>query len=184
MLQNAIAQVFKGSFERITGAIKGIDNYHAYIHEGKFFTHATKFTLTTGAVTKFTIVTPATPFVHYRPMNIITSVDAVSAIFYEGSSGNSGGTSLTMVNRNRNSGIAATSILKSGVTVTSNGTQISQLYMPGSTGNGQSRSGTQLSGNNEWVLKPSTVYTIEFTNGSSASNTIFIEFQWYEEASA
>ena len=167
--------------ERVTDAQKIIDNDHAYIHAGKLFTHATHFDLLTAASTKFTFLTPATGYIHYRPVNVVSSVDKLTVNFYEGSSGNSGGSVITPINRNRNSSAVSGAVFKSGVTVTTNGTKLTETYMAGSTGIGQARSGAQLSSSNEWVFKPNTLYTFEFINGSTAKNTIFAEFQFYEE---
>jgi len=169
------------TFEFLTGAVKIIDNDHAYIHQGKYFTRATKFTLASGASIKFTLQTNSEKVIHYRPINIRTSADNLSGFFFEGSSGASGGTALVPSNRNRTSTVTTDSILTQGATVTNNGTQISELFIPGSTGVGGTRTGSDLSGTNEWVLKPDTLYTIVLTNGSSGNNTIFLEFQWYEE---
>lgn len=177
--QTQIAELQK---ERVTDALKTIENDHAYVHAGKLFSYAVKFDLLTTASTKFTFVTPVTGYVHYRPVAVNTSADKLTINFYEGSSGNSGGSAITPVNRSRISTIASTVVFKSGVTVTTNGTKLTEAYLPGSTGVGQARSGTQISGSDEWVFKPNTVYTFEFINGSSSTNTVFVDFRWYEEA--
>lgn len=127
-------------------------------------------------------MTPATGHIHLRPLAIVSSADKLTMSFYEGSSGNSGGTAITPINRNRNSALAAAVVLKSGVTVTTNGTKLTESYLAGAEGIGQTRTGAQLARTNEWVLKPSTVYTYELINGSDATNTVFVEFQWYESA--
>lgn len=181
MLPNTTAIKLDNVFENLTGAIKQIDNDQHYIHSGKFFTAFSLVTITSGSTLKYTLVTPATGTIHYRPANITSSADQLTINLYEGSTGNSGGTAITPTNRNRNSSTATVILLKSGVTVTTNGTIIQKAYIPGATGTGGTRSGASLSGINEWVLKPSTVYTFEFINGSSASNVVFTEFQWYEE---
>ena len=181
MLQNNTNAKLTNTFEQFTGAVKQIENDHAYIHQGKYWTRTTKFTLATGASIKFTLQTNSEKEIHYRPMNIRTSADKLSGFFYEGSSGASGGTVLTTSNRNRQSTNTTDVVLTQGVTVTTNGTQISELYIPGATGVGGVRTGDDLSGNNEWVLKADTLYTILLTNDSEGDNVVFIEFQWYEE---
>ena len=166
-----------------TGAQININSDHSYIHQGKYFTVTHKVDILAGATNKITFLTGAAKEIHYRPVNIITSVDKLTFNHYEGSSGNSGGSVLTPVNRNRK--LEATALtdvaVKTGVTVTTNGTLISTAYIPGSTDVGGVRNGDTLSAENEWVLKPSTLYTLEFINGSAAANTVWIELHWYEE---
>jgi len=176
-----LTQIGESELDRFTGSKKVIDSDHAYIHDGLFYTVAQRATLATGATAKFTFLTPAAGYIHYRPVNIATSADKLTVNFYEGSSGNSGGSALTPVNRNRNSNRATGVVFKSGVTVTTNGTKFSEAYIAGATGTGGTRTGAQLSASNEWVLKPSTIYTWEYINGSSGDNVVFSEFQWYEE---
>lgn len=167
--------------ELITGAKKIIDSDHAYIHQGKYFTAAFLLTIATGATNKVTFKTNSAKEIHYRPANVVSSADKLTFNFYEGSSVDSEGSAVTPTNRSRKLATATDVVVKTGVTVGTNGTQISTAYIPGTTGIGGVRSGQQLSGNNEWVLKANTLYTIEFINGSSDTNSVFVELQWYEE---
>lgn len=181
MLQNQLHNKFVNAFEWLTNALKVIDNDHAYIHQSKLFTVTFKLDITTGATAKATFLTNSVKQIHYRPANIVTSADKLSINVYEGSTVASGGTAVTPVNRNRHAVVATDVVVKTGVTVGTNGTLIQTVYMPGGTGVGQARSGSQLSANNEWVLKESTLYTYEFINTSTETNTVWVELQWYEE---
>lgn len=181
MLQNQLHNKFMNTFEYLTGAVKIMDNDHAYIHQGKYFSVTYQLTILTGATAKVTFLTNSDKSIHYRPASIVASADKLSLNVYEGSSGASGGTALTPLNRNRQSIIATDVVIKTGVTVTTNGTLIQTAYLPGSTGVGQSRAGASAGGTNEWVLKTDTLYTYEFINGSTESNVVWVEFQWYEE---
>lgn len=167
--------------ERVTEATRVIDTNHAYIHEGKMFNCAFRNILLAGATRKITALTPANKYIHYRPIDIMTSADKVTVNFYENSSGNSGGTSKTIINRNRTSNKVSESVIKDGETVTTNGNLISGVYLPGSTGVGQIRTGNVVTGADEWVLKQNTLYTLEIINGSDSSNDIGVNFHWYEE---
>ena len=183
MSQVRTTEVLSTAQEALTRALKTMDNDHAYIHQGKYFTAITKNTLQAAAVLKIQFKTPlvAAGYVHYRPALIVSSKDSLTVKFYEAAEGLAGGVAVTPVNRNRNSTEVSGVTLKVGVTTTGNGTQISEAYIPGATGVGGTSSGNMLSASNEWVLKPNTEYLIELTNASAAANDVLAELQWYEE---
>lgn len=86
-----------------------------------------------------------------------------------------GGTPITVVNRNRNIAVpAGTMTVSSGVTST-NGTLIESHFVGAGTrgsGSGGSR--------DEWILKPSTVYRIDLT-GLAAGTDAILHLNWYED---
>ena len=175
---------FADASERITSAIRTIETEHSYIHEGIFFESFNKFTLAGGATRVVTIKPAAGTYLHYRPTNLVTSADKVTIEFYEGATVTAAtGTAVTPSNHNRNSALTSGVTLLDAPTVTADGTKIAQVYIPGATGTGGTRTGASAGvSNSEWVLKPNTVYMIKVTNGSSGSNDIQINFQWYEES--
>ncbi len=174
--------------ERITDALRSITTDHAYIHDGKLFTVPVFISaLAAGATSKITFTTPATAtgkYTHYRPANIVTSGDKVTVNLYEESSGDSGGTAVTPINRLRVHPIASLTEVKTGVTVTTNGLLIDKAYVGGGVGTGQARSGSETQAENEIVLKQETLHTIEIINGSGSANNIFVMLKWYEEDNA
>ena len=169
--------------ERITSAIRTIETEHSYIHEGIFFESFNKFTLAGGATRVVTIKPTAGIYLHYRPTNLVTSADKVLIEFYEGATLTAAtGTAVTPSNHNRNSTLTSKVTLLDAPTVTANGTKFAQVYIPGATGTGGTRTGQSAgTSGSEWVLKPNTQYMIKVTNGSSGSNDIQVNFQWYEE---
>ena len=175
---------FADASERITSAIRTIETEHAYIHEGIFFESYNKFTLAAGATKVVTIKPAAGTYLHYRPTNLVTSADKVTIEFYEGATVTAAtGAAVTPSNHNRNSALTSKVTLLDAPTVTADGTKFAQVYIPGATGTGGTRTGASAGvSNSEWVLKPDTVYMIRVTNGSSGSNDIQINFQWYEES--
>ena len=184
MKSNGIFINFADASERITSAIRTIETEHAYIHEGIFFESYNKFTLAAGATRAVTIKAPVGKYLHYRPANLVTSADKVTIEFYEGATVTEGtGTAATPSNHNRNSTLTSGVTLLDAPTVTANGTKLAQVYIPGATGMGGTRTGASAGlSNSEWVLKPNTVYMFRVTNGSSGSNDIQINFEWYEES--
>jgi hypothetical protein len=66
-------------------------------------------------------------------------------------------------------------------TVTVEGTRIADVYLPGTVGAGQTRSGESGGGgDNQWILKPNTTYVYKFINGSTASNIVQLNEIWIE----
>ena len=179
-----IKNAFVTAIERITGAFRTIETEHAYIHEGIFYESYNKFTLAAGAKRVVTIKPATGTYLHYRPTNLVTSADKVTIEFYEGATVTAAtGTAATPSNHNRNSTLASKVTLLDAPTVTADGTKFAQVYIPGATGTGGTRTGASAGvSNSEWVLKPDTVYMIRVTNGSSGSNDIQVNFQWYEES--
>ena len=175
---------FADASERITSAIRTIETEHAYIHEGIFFESYNKFTLAAGATRFVTLKAPAGVYLHYRPTNLVTSADKVTIEFYEGATVTANtGTAVTPSNHNRNSALTSVVTLLDAPTVTANGIKFAQVYIPGATGIGGMRTGASAGeSESEWVFKPDTQYAIKVTNGSSGSNDIQINFQWYEES--
>ena len=175
---------FADASERITSAIRTIETEHSYIHEGIFFESYNKFTLAAGATRLVTIKPAAGTYLHYRPTNLVTSADKVTIEFYEGATVTANtGTAVTPSNHNRNSALTSVVTLLDAPTVTANGIKFAQVYIPGATGTGGTRTGASAGeSESEWVFKPDTQYAIKVTNGSSGSNDIQINFQWYEES--
>ena len=169
--------------ERITSAIRTIETEHSYIHDGIFFESYNKFTLSASATRLITLKTPAAKYLHYRPTGLVTSADKVTIEFFEGATVTPAtGTAATPSNHNRSSALTSGVTLLDAPTVTANGTKFAQVYIPGATGTGGTRTGQSAgTSGSEWVLKPNTQYMIKVTNGSSGSNDIQVNFQWYEE---
>ena len=156
-----------------------IEYSHHKIHEGQFFSAgeiaqsiASAGTLTYGIQT-------GSKTVHITPAYISTSADKMTFQVYEDST-YTGGTAVTAINRNRNFTNAPTMTGVKAPTVTVNGTLISQDYLAGATGVGQTRAGQIANTDNEIIFKPNTKYVIIYTNGSSSANLLTWSFSWYE----
>lgn len=181
--ENSIA---RNIIERVTGAVKGIDNDHAYIHFGGLFTAYTKNTLEAGGVRHISFKTPInTKYVHYRNETVSTSADKVTIELYEDATVTAGtGTLKTPINHRRIAPHESMSLVRDGVTVTAEGTLIGQSFIGGGEGAGQNRAGQEISEKNEKVLKPDSMYVVKIINGSTTSNIIQCNPMWYEEDDA
>lgn len=182
--ENDEAVNIASAVERVTNGFKTIEVEHANIHEGLFFESYNKFTLAAAGTRFVTIKTPIGVYLHYKPTNLVTSADKITIEFFEGATVTAAtGTSTSPSNHNRNSSNASGVTLLDAPTVTANGTKFAQVYIPGATGIGGTRTGASAgTSGSEWVLKPNTQYAIKVTNGSSGANDIQINFQWYEES--
>lgn len=168
--------------DKLTSYLVALTGDHSEIHDGSAFS-ANYFisALASSGTFKISLTTPATKYVHFRPVNISTSGDKVTVNVYETPTITVAGTLVASANRNRNSSAVAGTVIKQGVTATANGTIIDTVYLGGGTGIGQTVSGSSLNQDNEIVLKPSTAYIIEVVNGSAAANNIMVKVLFYEE---
>ena len=148
------------------------------VHEGESFiaqyvdaaldTNVVKFQLTVGAYA-----------VAIRAPHLKWSIDiyngAARLDFYEGGSSISGGSAMTVYNRNRAIAVPASAMtLKSGVTATGTTLLESGFVGAGSRGSGAGEA------RDEWVLAASTTY-IMYLTGLSAGTDAVLHFEWYED---
>jgi hypothetical protein len=156
-----------------------IDERHRRVHRGNMFSNSHLMNMTGISTHNVTGLTPATGTIHFQISNFASVFGNVTVDFYEGSSPPVGSTPLSSYNRNRNSTAVATIVVSHDGTISALGTLLSKGYIPGSTGIAGTGAGGQVTDDTEWILKPSTYYTIQITN-PSASNTINISYVWYE----
>lgn len=167
--------------ETLTGAVKVIDNDHAYIHQGKGFSLSRKTTLSAGTSAYIHLVTSADKWVHLRPALISTDADKVDVILYEAPTTSADGTALVCLNRDRSSLVASETSVYHSPVVTADGTQLEDIYLGGGTGTGGNRSGSQTGGPLEWILKKSTHYVYKIMNNGTGTVNVGLDLFWYEE---
>jgi len=170
--------------ESLTMAVRVITTDHSYIHDGIGFSANDKRTMTPGQTAKISIKTPSSAlgtFIHFRPAEIITSGDNLTATLYEDNSEVTAGGTITAYNRNRTNSYSSQLTLKSTATITTAGTAIDAYYVGGGTSGGKNSLGAEISSEHEIVLKQNSNYSLVVYNGSTSSNTVFIKMFWYEE---
>ena len=103
-----------------------------------------------------------------NPVFSVSGLSAGNAIgyMYEGATV-SGGTSLTIINRNRASTIASKGVAIANPTVTSTGTTILQEILTGGVGK---KGGGGEAGGNNIILKGLTTYLFRLTNADTNNN--------------
>ena len=164
----------------VTDAWRNISVEHNNIHEGVFFEYPIVTDIAASGTYVVGFKTPADKYVHYRNEKFSASGEKVLISLQEGAT-ISGGTTVSAINHNRASDKTASTIVKTAVTLATAGTTISIGYVPGGTAKGGNRSGGETSQENEYVLNPNTQYVVRIANGGSATCTVVVSPQWYEE---
>lgn len=86
-----------------------------------------------------------------------------------------GGTAGAINNKNRNSATTPTAAITEGVTMATPGT-----HLEGDYASGTKQSGGGASIEEEWILKPSTIYLFLVRNDSIGAANISFHLEWYE----
>ena len=146
------------------------------LHEGEeYYSQDVQLAMTLTSV-KYGLTVPAFANTIQAPHMIVeanTYNNAARVDVYEAATF-TGGSAMTVYNRNRNSSNVAGATLKTGVTST-NGTLIFSFF----AGSGAKAAGSNSSGS-EWVLKSNTIYRIDVTAQTNPTDCI-ISFNWYED---
>lgn len=180
----ATVKTDKSQVDRFTGFAATVSSDHSYIHDGIGFTYSG----TTGSVSAagtYTVsfVTPAADvgYIHWRPTGLSSTANTLQMRLAEGSTV-TGGTPATPRNRNRNSKKTSNVSVSYGVTLSAEGT-ILEYAQVGAGSNAANATGGGSDGSNlEWVLKPSTTYSLRFENVGSTTATVgYFNLFWYEE---
>lgn len=163
-----------GCVDPRSNSIRNIDEEHALIHDGKLFSFSTVFTSLAAAGTKSTVFN--VPAGSYPHLSFLVVADQPTLVeLFTGTTATAGA---NVVGKNKNQASTITPGLGVDITATSitDGTAIYQQQVPAIADVG----GT-LRSNLEWILAPSTKYSLKVTNkhASTASN-VSIEITWYE----
>lgn len=151
-------------------AVKVIDIPHAEIHSGNSF-KAYQRQASLGITTvKYSVKVGADAMHFILDLNAYNG--SIRVDFYEGSTF-TGGTPLTVQNRNRTSTNISAAVITSGVTST-DGTLLDEVFI-GAGG----RAGAGERGESEWILAPNTTYRVDLV-GLVAGTQAIIGFDWYE----
>ena len=157
---------------------------HHQIHEGEAFSYWFNVSAATTASGAWYISTSSGVYPHIRITGIATSADKVTIKLYETVTSDSGfSASASPIARNRNVTGSAGYVIKtgSGAIVTTSATELDRHYIGGGTGVGGAKSGSTSAQDEEFVLKPETVYALHYHNGSSGDNVINVRIFSYLE---
>ncbi len=171
-----------GPYDPISRIPVFIDYAHHQVHEGETYSvvqligtvanDANKdYRITTGSVT------PTTRTPHWVHEVIADSSSEV--YFYEASTGGTvtGGTAMTVQNRNRNSTNVAVTAVYENPSVTATGALLWVGMLTGSK-NAVGSSDRSL---DEWDLKPSATYLLRVTSRNAQGSKVVVRMNWYED---
>lgn len=177
----ALTQQTSDDQQVITGSNRPLINVavnHQRLHEGRAFF---AYYVTTSAApledgASINIVFAAGPGV-YPHVTIGAFCGGNSRLFlYEGAS-STGGTSFTPIKRNRTTSTTSNVAMVVNATITANGTELYQEFLPGGV---KTRAGGGGGESLEYVLSSLTNYLVRLTNTSGAAQTAGIQLEWYE----
>lgn len=158
------------------GANRPVVNAHTQIHHGGMFTADHVVTsLANNGVINLVMTTPADDWPHIT-INAAIGGDGLLQI-YEGTVF-TGGTPVTSVNHKFYSANIAGETIVHTPTITNDGTNKIDHYIPGGTG--ERAVGGVGGRDEEIILKPSTSYLFRLTNVSGLSRRAAIDLMWYQ----
>ncbi len=169
----AIAEV--GSLSKALAVVTAI---HKRVHDGGMFQldRVVEAVADDGTI-ELLVQVPAATQVHLR-FAAAAAGDARISIF-EGTTFSDAGTAMTAVNRNRVPTISTPgSVVTHTPTVTGDGTELSDVLIPG--GSGGNASGGTDDGFQEWILAASTDYLVRLKNISGGAAHLGLQLNWYE----
>lgn len=174
-------KIHESHTDRLTSAPLSMSTDHSYIHHGKAFTLSGKSgSVAAGSSATISFRTPATKYAHWRPAVWSSTANLGELRIAQGSTF-SGGSAATVYNRNHNSSKVSGVVIKTGVSLTVEGT-VKYYDTVGTGGNHTTRAGGGGGENHELVLKPDTEYTLTFSNIGATTATVFYwQLFWYEE---
>lgn len=166
-----------------TNAILVVDYAHHEIHDGSSYRADVLETVGSGNTLSLSITTPAGPKQCHMLFEVETG-NSANVVIYEGTSLTANtGNAVTPRNANRNVADGSTAVVKSQATINTTGATILHSMFTGQPGaNPGAADGGSASTRHEWILKPSTTYSVILTEIATTSQLMRIEFDWYEHA--
>lgn len=160
-----------------TGASVGIDYAHSEIHSGNHYKAGKQnISLNQDDTIELLFVAPDTTTWAHWVLVAQTTGQCVIQV-YEGTTTSDNGTSITPINRNRNSSNVATVAVYYAPTVTDDGTKIAERWLGGF--GFKEASSSEYRGNKEFILKRNTKYLVRLTAINDSIKGV-IGGDWYE----
>ena len=161
-----------------THAIETISYEHHELHGGSAYSigiSTTDLGAETGDQLQFTFTTPNTAKWCHMLCNAYGSGEIYYTMREAPTGGMTGGTSVTPLNRNRNSSnVSILTDMKKGATAATGGTLLDEQYV----GAGTNRIAGNTRGTQEWVLKANTIYAFRVYDTSAIQ--AYLHLDWYE----
>jgi hypothetical protein len=159
-----------------THTLQTIDYAHHEVHAGSHFMYTDSFELGSAATQDYLIVTPDTTKWAHMLFDMDASAIAMFQLYED--STHTSTDAQTTGNNNRNSDVAATTLIYKGSSTDTEDGNLIHEYKGGSATN-QSRSASLARNDSEIILKQNTTYTLRYTS-YAASNLCNLRLEWYE----
>jgi len=156
-----------------TNSLQIINYEHHEIHGGSHYYIEGTATLGNGGTLYVKLVTPNTTKWSHFGWRIISSGILTTTLVEDPTGGMTGGTGITPLNNNRNSGNTSGMTITSGTTACTGGTQISVEAFGSKSGGGA------INRSDELILKQNAIYCRTFISGT-AGNIVSFKASWYE----
>jgi hypothetical protein len=158
-----------------TDGLITIDAVHSEVHKGDGFSHTEKHAIANGASFDVLMINPAGNRPHFRSLTIADGAPMDVELF-EGTTVSANGSTMGVLNTDRNSANTNNMTLFSGPTITDDGSLIEFNFVVGDRKAG----GTAESPVLEWILKEDTNYLLRVTNNSGGASDFAHNLFWYE----
>lgn len=173
---------FNEPLDPVHGVQAVIEADHYQIHKGKFFhvSHDAGTVANSGTFV-WHLLTGANTYPHVRNLTIKSDDGPVEIVLREGVTVSDNGTGLTEVNLNRNSSRVSGMTVFHTPTISEAGTQIEFIRIPATGGFlSGATGGVGNEAVTEWILKPSTSYSITATNNAGGNADLALSVMWYD----
>ena len=148
---------------------------------GNLFRAFGKFTAIAAAATVNVQIKTGAKSLYVTAINIAPDAEQITTSLIEDPTITDGTTEVISYNANRNSVIVPTATFYNDPSAISGGTKIEELFLPGSAGVGQTRSGDRFTeGGITFILKPSSDVVLEIVNGGSGAVDVGWNVSWFE----
>jgi len=162
----------------IDGADVSIDWMHHLVHHGKLFGLSLSATIGAAGSLKMHIKTPAATVAKPVHFDCVINCSKAGVVLFREGDTITGGTGKTAFNYNRNSTRAFNSTLTQDSTVSAAGTVLKTFEI--GTNAPPIRIGSEGEFREEFILKPSTTYTLQFT-ADGADTLVSLNADMYED---
>lgn len=156
-----------------TFAAAQIDYAHHEIHEGDAYQGGYLVDLGNAAALNLLLTTPNSAKRLHCTVEVVSESEVEAGLYEDANA--SGGTAITVFNRNRNSASATGATLTHTPTITTDGTRIDAWHFGSGRGVGGSERGVE-----ELLLKQNSKYLLRVTNATATNNQVQVHLHWYE----
>lgn len=156
------------------GALITMDSVHKHIHDGELYSaDFNDASLANAASIELLVVVTAVTHIRVSGAGGGDS----NLLLFEGTTTSADGAAVTAINRNRVSSNTATAVLTTAPTITGDGTELMNIFLPG--GSHGNAAGGLRSIFGEFIL-PAGKYLVRLTNNSGGAVRAHVQVDFYE----